>query len=391
SICFMIFVFSHKGITSSLLYRHYNRVSIKGLFDNSFASSAITANWNCVPFNKLQQQGIEVKYDNERAKVHHKLMLIDDEQIITGSFNYSRNAQEHNNENLLVINSAPLAELYQHRFKQIYKRFPRRSLEQRYRLLYNKRKGTNDYYPGFWEKYRKKHYANIGRKLALFKKKGYFKGVIRDILCGNIIRIESLLLEDYLTVRLSGCIAPVKYGQEPQATYALQYLAYHGANKPATVFITSVDGWLQYTGMVYPEHKTEALSLNEKILEAGWCYSGNIKQQSRYFRCLRQAALYGQSMGRGVWSPKFKLLQPPWLFRQKLEQEQLALTEKQYQNSLPQYRPGCILADCKNGKYYTSRQNAYWHKLEKKGKEELLFFISECKAEQAGFIKSRAY
>lgn len=42
--------------------------------------------------------------------MHNKVLVIDD-TVITGSYNFSRSA-EFNAENILFINSAPLAETY---------------------------------------------------------------------------------------------------------------------------------------------------------------------------------------------------------------------------------------------------------------------------------------
>ena len=44
---------------------------------------------------------------------HNKVMIIDDAKVITGSFNFTRSAEEYNFENLLVIsNDPPLANAY---------------------------------------------------------------------------------------------------------------------------------------------------------------------------------------------------------------------------------------------------------------------------------------
>jgi len=37
------------------------------------------------------------------GKMHHKLMVIDDQVIITGSFNYTGPANRLNNENIMVL------------------------------------------------------------------------------------------------------------------------------------------------------------------------------------------------------------------------------------------------------------------------------------------------
>ena len=56
--------------------------------------------------------GIPVRIDAKHAIAHNKIMVIDGETVITGSFNFTKNAEEHNAGNLLAIRDATLAEQY---------------------------------------------------------------------------------------------------------------------------------------------------------------------------------------------------------------------------------------------------------------------------------------
>ena len=60
----------------------------------------------------LHNQGIPVKIDARHAIAHNKVMIIDGETVITGSFNFTKAAEENNAENLLVIRDKKLAERY---------------------------------------------------------------------------------------------------------------------------------------------------------------------------------------------------------------------------------------------------------------------------------------
>ena len=50
--------------------------------------------------------------DSKHAIAHNKIMVIDGYEILTGSFNFTKAAEEKNAENLLVIQDAPLAAKY---------------------------------------------------------------------------------------------------------------------------------------------------------------------------------------------------------------------------------------------------------------------------------------
>jgi phosphatidylserine/phosphatidylglycerophosphate/cardiolipin synthase-like enzyme len=55
---------------------------------------------------------IPVMIDDKHAKAHNKVMVIDRETVITGSFNLSEAAETRNAENLLIIHDRKLAEKY---------------------------------------------------------------------------------------------------------------------------------------------------------------------------------------------------------------------------------------------------------------------------------------
>jgi phosphatidylserine/phosphatidylglycerophosphate/cardiolipin synthase-like enzyme len=50
--------------------------------------------------------------ENKSAIAHIEVMVIDGETVITGSFNFTKAAEESNAENLLVIHVRKLASLY---------------------------------------------------------------------------------------------------------------------------------------------------------------------------------------------------------------------------------------------------------------------------------------
>jgi phosphatidylserine/phosphatidylglycerophosphate/cardiolipin synthase-like enzyme len=55
----------------------------------------------------LNNFGIQLLIDSQHAIAHSKVMVIDSKTIITGSFNFTKAAEEKNAENMLVIKDAP--------------------------------------------------------------------------------------------------------------------------------------------------------------------------------------------------------------------------------------------------------------------------------------------
>ena len=60
----------------------------------------------------LVNAGIPVWIDDKVAIAHNKVMVIDSATVITGSFNFTKAAQEKNAENLLVLHDPELATMY---------------------------------------------------------------------------------------------------------------------------------------------------------------------------------------------------------------------------------------------------------------------------------------
>ncbi|MGC1855109.1 MAG: phospholipase D-like domain-containing protein, partial [Candidatus Aquirickettsiella sp.] len=50
--------------------------------------------------------------DYKPAIAHNKIMIIDEKEVITGSFNFTKAAQNKNAENLVIIHDAQLANIY---------------------------------------------------------------------------------------------------------------------------------------------------------------------------------------------------------------------------------------------------------------------------------------
>jgi phosphatidylserine/phosphatidylglycerophosphate/cardiolipin synthase-like enzyme len=56
----------------------------------------------------LKSKDIEILIDNKVAIAHNKVMIIDGKNIITGSFNFTKSAQDKNAENVLIILDDPV-------------------------------------------------------------------------------------------------------------------------------------------------------------------------------------------------------------------------------------------------------------------------------------------
>lgn len=65
-----------------------------------------------------EKQNQKATRSEDMFRVHNKVMVIDGEAVITGSFNFTKAADENNAENLLVIRDRKLAERYIENWKE---------------------------------------------------------------------------------------------------------------------------------------------------------------------------------------------------------------------------------------------------------------------------------
>jgi phosphatidylserine/phosphatidylglycerophosphate/cardiolipin synthase-like enzyme len=66
----------------------------------------------------IANSGIPVLIDESHAIAHNKVIIIDDQTVISGSFNFTKSAEESNAENLLVLRSPELAKRYTANWKE---------------------------------------------------------------------------------------------------------------------------------------------------------------------------------------------------------------------------------------------------------------------------------
>jgi phosphatidylserine/phosphatidylglycerophosphate/cardiolipin synthase-like enzyme len=60
----------------------------------------------------LERMDVSVSIDSEHTIAHNKVIVIDDTTLITGSFNFTKAAEERNAENVLIIYDPALAGQY---------------------------------------------------------------------------------------------------------------------------------------------------------------------------------------------------------------------------------------------------------------------------------------
>ncbi len=71
-------------------------------------------------YERLKSAGVDVKIDGNPYLMHHKFVVIDDQFVITGSYNWSAAAENRNDENVVVINGEEVARLFKAEFERVW-------------------------------------------------------------------------------------------------------------------------------------------------------------------------------------------------------------------------------------------------------------------------------
>jgi len=97
---------SSPPIVEALIEAHKRGAKVNVLLDKSNLNDS----WS--KMKELADSGIEVNIDKLPGIAHNKVIIIDLQKVITGSFNFTRSADTRNAENVIVIDDKVIADRY---------------------------------------------------------------------------------------------------------------------------------------------------------------------------------------------------------------------------------------------------------------------------------------
>ena len=112
SIRFMAFSFTNDALGEAVLGRARSGIEVKGIFETRGSETEYSE------MRSLYCADVPVRQDGNPGTFHHKVIVIDDQMIVTGSLNFSDNADESNDENVLLISNSDIAAQYIQEFER---------------------------------------------------------------------------------------------------------------------------------------------------------------------------------------------------------------------------------------------------------------------------------
>ncbi len=113
TIDFMAFSFTSRPIARAMADCMDKGAKVRGLFERLSAGSRYSRD------DYLAENGAEVYLDTNSHTMHHKVIVVDGETVVTGSYNFSKSAETKNDENVLIIHSGRIGSAYTKEFEKL--------------------------------------------------------------------------------------------------------------------------------------------------------------------------------------------------------------------------------------------------------------------------------
>ena len=117
SILLLGYSFTSKPISDALVKAKNRGVKVRVVLDHSQKTQKSSKD----PIENLLAGKIEVRFDHSVKIAHNKIIMIDGEQTITGSYNWTYSAEFKNAENLIFIGSQAVTKKYTDYFERRWK------------------------------------------------------------------------------------------------------------------------------------------------------------------------------------------------------------------------------------------------------------------------------
>lgn len=119
SIYFLAYSFTSNELGDIVREKAEAGLTVQGVMD----AEQVTSNQG-TEYDPFKQADLRVRQDGIDGLMHHKVFVIDGKIVAFGSYNFSKSAEERNDENLLIVYSEPIAQQFIEEFKRVWEHAP---------------------------------------------------------------------------------------------------------------------------------------------------------------------------------------------------------------------------------------------------------------------------
>ncbi len=109
-----VYSLTHDEIAEAIIRAHIRGVDLRVLTDNTQAGGRTSDD------EKLEAAGVSVRRDTQSGSMHNKFCIDGTRAVITGSFNWTVNADKRNAENFVVIRLKYVVAGFQEEFDRLW-------------------------------------------------------------------------------------------------------------------------------------------------------------------------------------------------------------------------------------------------------------------------------
>ena len=109
-----IYALNNKNITNAIVSAAKRGVKIRAVYDRSQSTLSD-------PFlEQLKDAGVECYYNHVHKIEHNKFIIVDNQIVMNGSFNFTETAEHKNSENCTIHNSINVVKAFSDRFDYLF-------------------------------------------------------------------------------------------------------------------------------------------------------------------------------------------------------------------------------------------------------------------------------
>ena len=114
SIKILAYSFTDKDIANALIDAKDRGVKVKVIVDGKWSDNVYSKD------EYLQDYGVDLKRFYSSSILHDKVIIVDKNITVTGSYNFTESANSRNRENSIIVHNSLAAKLYIEEFNKIY-------------------------------------------------------------------------------------------------------------------------------------------------------------------------------------------------------------------------------------------------------------------------------
>jgi phosphatidylserine/phosphatidylglycerophosphate/cardiolipin synthase-like enzyme len=154
SLDIAIYSLTDPKIVQAILDAKHRGVIVRVITDKQEASSS----YQSAALRELLDAGIPIKENTHQGLMHLKVSIVDNQEVTTGSYNYTKSASEYNDEVFVVILNPNIAKTWDSEFNQMW------NDTQNYTdvtpSMLTSHTGSNTYSDGSSNSYRYNHHSS---------------------------------------------------------------------------------------------------------------------------------------------------------------------------------------------------------------------------------------